>query len=243
MKLFWSTFVLIFLAELGDKTQLAAMARSGASGSRWTVFGAASAALVCSTLIAVLIGDGLSQLVPEKWIKLVAGILFIIFGMLLVLEFKKTEEVEEKAAAAAKPGLLASVVFNMAAEFEAAAADDYSKLAETCEEESLKKLLLALADEERDHLERVKTGDIAHPEAEIPDQKEEEMPAMSKLAHDVAARNKPIVEHAIEHELATARFYEELSQSAAIPSLKETFAVLAAEEFDHAKRLQDYLDS
>ena len=83
-KLFASTFILIFLAELGDKTQLAAMAKS--IEGRMTVFLAASAALVCSTLIAVLFGDSLTRFIPERYLQIAAGVLFIVFGGIMLFK-------------------------------------------------------------------------------------------------------------------------------------------------------------
>ena len=85
LKLFLSTFLLIFLAELGDKTQLAAMARAATSdGGKWIVFSAAASALVFSTLIAVLVGGVLSRYVPERVIKALAGTLFVAIGLLFL---------------------------------------------------------------------------------------------------------------------------------------------------------------
>ena len=89
-KMFGSTFILIFLAELGDKTQLAAMARAadGPSGSsaKWIVFLAASSALVLSTLIAVFLGGALKALIPdERYIKIAAGALFVVFGAWILI--------------------------------------------------------------------------------------------------------------------------------------------------------------
>ncbi|MFC1653170.1 ferritin family protein, partial [Planctomycetota bacterium] len=49
---------------------------------------------------------------------------------------------------------------------------------------------------------------------------------------------KPLVDHAIEHELATARFYEGLARSSKIPALRHTLQTLAAEERKHAEMLQ-----
>ena len=83
--LFFSTFVLIFLAELGDKTQLAAMARAATNGhGKWTVFFGASLALVVSTLLAVFFGSLLARFVPPHIIKIAAGVLFIVCGGLLL---------------------------------------------------------------------------------------------------------------------------------------------------------------
>ena len=82
-KIFVSTFLLIFLAELGDKTQLAVMLQSAVHG-RSTVFIAASLALVLSTLLGVFLGGVLSRLVSERVIHGVGGALFIVFGIVML---------------------------------------------------------------------------------------------------------------------------------------------------------------
>jgi len=84
-KLFAATFSAIFIAEMGDKTQLAAFALAGGSASRWTVFAAASLALVATTAIAVLAGGVVGKYVPEMWLKRGAGALFIVMGVLFLL--------------------------------------------------------------------------------------------------------------------------------------------------------------
>ena len=71
--LFWTTFATVFLAEVGDKTQLAAMTATVRSGQVWTVFLAASAALVCATAIGVAVGGVLFKYIPEVAIKWTAG--------------------------------------------------------------------------------------------------------------------------------------------------------------------------
>ena len=54
LKLFLTTFAAIFVAELGDKTQLAALSLASSSNSRWTIFFASSLALIATSAIAVL---------------------------------------------------------------------------------------------------------------------------------------------------------------------------------------------
>ena len=80
-ELFWGTFVAVFLAEVGDKTSLAAMTASAKSGEAGTVFFAASLALVCATAIGVSIGGALFKVVPPNAIKWGAGLLFIGVGL------------------------------------------------------------------------------------------------------------------------------------------------------------------
>ena len=85
LKLFFSTFALIFLAELGDKTQLAALSLAASGKSRLVIFLASSAALVATSALAVLLGDALARVVPEIWIKRVAGVGFLAMGVLFLL--------------------------------------------------------------------------------------------------------------------------------------------------------------
>lgn len=76
-----STFVVIFLAELGDKTQVSTLAFSSKSASPLSVFIGAALALVCTTLIATVLGGVLGKVLPEKLIKIAAALVFIGFGI------------------------------------------------------------------------------------------------------------------------------------------------------------------
>ena len=89
-KLIVSTFVMIFLAELGDKTQISTFALASNSRSMLSVFLGASGALVLTTLIAVVLGGVIGRFVPEKLIKIVSAAVFIGFGVLTLFEaFRK----------------------------------------------------------------------------------------------------------------------------------------------------------
>jgi len=83
--LFWSTFITVFFAELGDKTQLAAMAATAKSGEWRTVFLAASAALILATLLGVLVGGTLYKYVPSHLVKYFAGSAFIAVGIWMIV--------------------------------------------------------------------------------------------------------------------------------------------------------------
>ena len=80
-KLLASTFVAVFLAELGDKTQLATMSLAAGNSSRWSVFLGSALALVATSAVAVLLGEALTRLVPPMWIRRAAGGLFVVMGM------------------------------------------------------------------------------------------------------------------------------------------------------------------
>ncbi len=75
-------FVSVFVAELGDKTQLATLlfAADRTVSPAW-VFIAAAAALVTSTLFAVLAGHYLAELVNPRWLSTAAGLAFIAIGV------------------------------------------------------------------------------------------------------------------------------------------------------------------
>ena len=78
-----STFAVIFLAELGDKTQLAVVALASQTRSPLGVFIGAGCALLVSTLLAVLLGCNLPRLVPPAATRIVhyfAGALFVLVG-------------------------------------------------------------------------------------------------------------------------------------------------------------------
>ncbi|HEY3319559.1 MAG TPA: TMEM165/GDT1 family protein [Planctomycetota bacterium] len=243
-KLFASTFALIFLAELGDKTQLAALAQS--VNGRWTVFLAASSALVLSTLIAVLVGEAFARAVPPAYIKGAAGVLFLLFGVLML---RSAFTGEARAESKAKPGILTSVALNIAATFEQAAADDYAALSKLATDEKLRNLLDGLQAEERDHARRIRQAVVEHGEIRLAQVNPELWPKLPDLVHDVAVSDdakagaSAILQHALQHEEATARFYEALAAEATLPRLRAVFAALAGDEKLHASRLHDMLQA
>ncbi len=86
--MFWktllTTFGLVFLAELGDKTQLATMLLVAQNKSPLAVFFGAAVALVCSTIIGVIVGSIINKVIPTNYIHIAAGIAFITIGALLL---------------------------------------------------------------------------------------------------------------------------------------------------------------
>ena len=79
-----TTFLMVFLAELGDKTQLAVLTLATRSPSPWGVLIGASVALVLSSVIAVVVGCTVARFIPDSATKIVhyaAGVLFIGFGI------------------------------------------------------------------------------------------------------------------------------------------------------------------
>jgi putative Ca2+/H+ antiporter (TMEM165/GDT1 family) len=79
-KLFVSTFGAIFLAELGDKTQIATLSLAAGGSSRWAVFLGSALALIATSAVAVLAGEAVSRVVSPIWLRRAAGALFLVLG-------------------------------------------------------------------------------------------------------------------------------------------------------------------
>ena len=85
LSLLLSTFITIFIAELGDKTQLATLTMSGTSNKPLAVFLGSSTALVLASLVGALAGGSISNFVPEIILKSIASVTFFILGMRLFI--------------------------------------------------------------------------------------------------------------------------------------------------------------
>jgi putative Ca2+/H+ antiporter (TMEM165/GDT1 family) len=81
---FSSTFLTIFLAEMGDKTQLATLLISAQSQSPWVVFAGAAMALIATSLLGVLIGYWLARRLSPKTLDLAVALLLLIIAGLLI---------------------------------------------------------------------------------------------------------------------------------------------------------------
>ena len=81
LKMLATVFGAVFIAELGDKTQLATLFfAADREVSRWTVFAGASLALVATSAIAVAAGAALAQYLNPRYLHYVAGVGFIAIG-------------------------------------------------------------------------------------------------------------------------------------------------------------------
>ena len=80
-KIMLTTFGLVFLAEVGDKTQLATLMLSANNESKISVFAGSAGALILCSLLAVVLGAAVSRWVPAQYIKIAAGIAFIAVGV------------------------------------------------------------------------------------------------------------------------------------------------------------------
>ena len=95
LSLLISTFLTVFLAELGDKTQLATVALSGTSDRPFAVFLGSSSALVLASLLGAMAGGSIASLIPTEWLQLVAAVGFLIIGSQLLLRRNSDESAED----------------------------------------------------------------------------------------------------------------------------------------------------
>ena len=130
------------------------------------------------------------------------------------------------------------LVIQQAAVFEKAAFEDYEALATRTLDPEEKAVFQRLALEERWHHEAMVSALAAGAGKDIPITPDMAgaLPPVDDLMHDAVKASKE-VEHAIEHERATALFYRTLANKSVIPRLRETFLALAVAEENHAQRL------
>ena len=82
--LLFTTFVTVFLAEMGDKTQLTTITLSSTTNKPLAVFIGSSVALILATLLGALAGGSIANLIPAFLLKLLSGIVFLIIGINLL---------------------------------------------------------------------------------------------------------------------------------------------------------------
>ena len=83
-KIIVSVFTVVFLAELGDKTQLAILGLSAESKDLTSVLLGAAAAMILATVLAVALGGVVATYVPAKAVHVIAGSMFIVIGVLML---------------------------------------------------------------------------------------------------------------------------------------------------------------
>ena len=112
MDVFWLAFAMIFLAELGDKTQLVALCLASRYNA-WVVLGGIALATLVVHIISVLLGGGVGHVLPRPWIHLAAGVAFVGFG-LWTLRGDALEDAGCGAARARSPFWLVTTTFFLA---------------------------------------------------------------------------------------------------------------------------------
>ncbi|UCC63317.1 MAG: TMEM165/GDT1 family protein [Anaerolineae bacterium] len=86
LRVLLSTFALLFVAELGDKTQLAVISMTAKHKAPLWIFAGATLALAAVTGIGVLGGELLTRFIPEMALRKAAAVLFVVMGVLMWFE-------------------------------------------------------------------------------------------------------------------------------------------------------------
>ncbi len=92
--LLFTTFITVFLAEIGDKTQLTTITLSSTTNKPLAVFIGSSTALILATLLGALAGGSIANLIPAFILKLLSGIVFLLIGTKLLLQIKKEDPID-----------------------------------------------------------------------------------------------------------------------------------------------------
>ena len=79
------SFIAVFLSELGDKSQLAAIALGGSSKFPQAVFLGTASALILTSFLGVLLGQGMAEILPTNIVKIIAATGFAFIGLRLLL--------------------------------------------------------------------------------------------------------------------------------------------------------------
>lgn len=96
--LFGTTFVTVFVAELGDKTQLAALGLA-TRGSPWAVFCGSALALIVASALAVGLGKLLADRLDPRWLHYGGAVLFLVIGLALLVRGPEAPDSPEPPAA------------------------------------------------------------------------------------------------------------------------------------------------
>lgn len=85
------SFITVFISELGDKSQFAAIALSGTSKSPRGVFFGTAAALILASFLGVIVGEGISQVLPLQTVKAIAAVGFSVMAVRLLWPHPREE--------------------------------------------------------------------------------------------------------------------------------------------------------
>ena len=235
-KLIVSTFFVIFLAELGDKTQFAAMAASAGSNKPLSILIGAALALTLSSAIAVVSGVVIGNLIPAKYIKIVAGILFILFGILYIRESFAAEKKPEDPVLSS--GILSHSIIKAAKAFEEEELKMLAAARERIKEYNCRSVLDSIMEQEEEHLHILHNlNNEGLPDDQAPLGGHQ----MLKETFSCSDEDSETLMDIYEREIAMADFYRIMAEKSKISSVAGALQKLYLEELDHAERIKSLL--
>jgi len=249
LKILLASFSLVFLAELGDKTQLTALAFSTSSRSPFSVFIGTSLALICTTALAVVFGEALTRFVPERVLQLASAVMFVLVGLILLVNLARQapaaaiepEAVPEEAALRPS-GPLSVFIARQAIAFEEDLADYIHETAPKIRDAALRGIVLDLEKAHRRHARALNGLEQDTDEATMAsiDQDlakgdhERLISGLDAAASEVSDDALALIIHRQE---AAAHFYIALAQMINFHEGKDVLRTLAQEEIDLAQTL------
>ena len=238
LKLIVSTFFVIFLAELGDKTQFAAMAASAGSNKPISILIGAVLALAVSSIIAVAAGALIGNLIPIRYIKIAAGVLFIIFGLLYIRESFIIEKPQPETHSVKSGVFLGESISKAAQAFEEEELNMLVTAGEKITEPDCRAVIDELIKEEERHLNTLR--DITYEEtAYSPEEFAEHQILNETFA--CSDEDDATLSEICRREEAMADFYRIMAEKTVIASAKAALQHLHLEEKEHADRIRKLL--
>ncbi len=231
IKLIASTFFILFLAELGDKTQFAAIAASAGSNKPLSILIGAVLALTISSIIAVAAGSIIGNIIPIRYIKIAAGVLFLIFGIIYIKEGLTKENFQiEKPTETTRPKTL---VINVAKQFELQELDILKEALKKITNPETKAVIEKIIQNDTNHFKSLNniTGQELYIEDNITNHQ-----YLNSVFTDCHEDNQTLKELILREE-AMADFYRILSEKTKIPSAKKIFKQLYYEEKEHSTKI------
>lgn len=254
LKILLASFSLVFLAELGDKTQLTALAFSTSSRSPFSVFIGTSLALICTTALAVIFGEALTRFVPERVLQLASAVMFVLVGLVLLVNLARQGPAESapgervpEGAALRPAGPLSLFIGRQAVAFEEDLVAYIRETAPKIEDPSLRDIVLSLETVHSGHAKALSgleketdEATIASMDADLAGGDHQRLlygldAASSEVAGDALS-------HIIQRQEAAAQFYIALARMINFHEGKDVLRSLAQEEIDLAQTLCDHIN-
>ena len=250
IKIVLASFAVVFLAELGDKTQLTALAFSAQSRSHWSVFLGTSLALVCTTALAVTCGGLLSRVVPPRVMHLASGVMFVLIGLVLLVNLaRKTPDAPGQALPEAsddsvvpQTGPVGAFVARQIVGFEEDLSAYIREQGQTLPEGAFRNHLMETANAHVNHVAQLRAfGDRLKEEQRTQIDKDLEKAGAARLADILDEQTRrPVndaVQRIISRQEAAAQFYIVLAQMIHFHDAKNVLRHLAADEIRLAQEL------
>lgn len=256
LKILFSVSAIVFVMELGDKTQLTALAATTSTKTPWMVFIGASLGLIASTAVAVLLGEALTRFIPKTAIEIGAAVLFILIGTILLTNIARKATAAEEESETSQPEVEASLIekkqplsrfiVKQACIFEESVAENLMELADQTKSPEDAAIIRKIAKEDLEHLRNLNNqiSPMHDSNTDPTESANQTAPIPTPEAPSLQDANEhENLQKAIETEEAAGNFYLTLARRSTIPTAREAFHWLAMEEIRHARELQQLLSS